>query len=83
MKITYKSYNAVAAWRWTVKPEEQRKKMDEEGDEAMADGSGSEEEANGNEDDDEEDEEDDACGICQLEVSRALIRIGGLHAELM
>lgn len=67
MKITYKQYNAVAAWKWDIKPstasspEKFEDAMDED---ESVDGDSAEEE-------EEEEEDDDVCGICQLEFESA------------
>jgi len=53
MKVTIKSYHAIATWSWNLKPNSNP-------DDSNTDASG----ANNNEDDD--DEEEDVCGICRI-----------------
>ena len=54
MKIKIHSYNAVASWRWNIKPEDK-----DAASKRTAHGAGAEE-------GDEEEEEEDLCGICRV-----------------
>jgi anaphase-promoting complex subunit 11 len=64
MKIKVKSYNAVASWRWNIKPKGKNDgKGDNELDKSKADLSDLDAEVN---DDDDDDEEEDVCGICRV-----------------
>lgn len=80
MKITYSQYNAVAAWKWDLKPtaarppspqKPNRTRTDAHGNHIGDDVSSSSEEDGGEDDEEEEEEDDENCGICQLEFESA------------
>ena len=52
MKIKVRSYNAVASWRWNIKPAENSAEERVAPDEGLEEG--------------DEEEEEDVCGICRV-----------------
>jgi anaphase-promoting complex subunit 11 len=78
MKIIYRQYNAVASWRWDVKPLTQPEAGSSENPQLQGtiqsdlnSASEDDESDEDNDDEEEEDEEDEVCGICQLEFESA------------
>jgi hypothetical protein len=83
MKITYKSYHAVASWRWDVDPNHSNPPpaaSDPQSPSTDVDDSGlvgdpDHDDANAEDDDDESEEEleeeDEMCGVCQQEFESA------------
>jgi anaphase-promoting complex subunit 11 len=65
MKIKIKSYNAVASWRWNIKPKDKTGNETTAGDQSKSKADLSDLDAEVD-DDDDDDEEEDVCGICRV-----------------